>query len=365
MGKLAIPRTPEELTPEWLTSALREGGVIRHSKVSGVSQHRIGAGAGFLGQLAKVSLTYDRPEEGAPASLIAKLPAVDPGGREIGNLFRFYEREIRFYEEIAAGIDLRVPRCYYSAIDVPGDEYLMLLENMEPSRCGDEVAGCSAAECERAIDSLARFQAGWWDSPELARLDWMPNINDPVNHSTQPAYQQAWGPFLQQFGDEMSPKVRAVGEELQHHILELLDVLEPAPRTIVHGDFRGDNVFFGDGKTSDPFAVIDWQISMRGRGVFDVAYFLSTSCDPAIRKSEEMRLIRRWYDTACAGRSGYTFEDAFRDYRASLLFMHVYTVIALGSLDAANERGMKLFHEWLRRRAAAIEELDAGELMPH
>jgi hypothetical protein len=42
--------------------------------------------------------------------------------------------------------------------------------------------------------------------------------------------------------------------------------------------------------------------------------------------------------------------------------MHVYTVIALGTLDTANERGVMLFNEWLRRRAAAIEELDCHEL---
>jgi len=42
----------------------------------------------------------------------------------------------------------------------------------------------------------------------------------------------------------------------------------------------------------------------------------------------------------------------------------VYTVIAIGSLDPSNERGMSVFRAWLQRRGAAIEDLDAGELMP-
>jgi len=46
---------------------------------------------------------HDRiqPEPGAPASLVAKFPGASEMGRHIGNLFDFYNREIRFYEEIA------------------------------------------------------------------------------------------------------------------------------------------------------------------------------------------------------------------------------------------------------------------------
>jgi hypothetical protein len=47
-----------------------------------------------------------------------------------------------------------------------------------------------------------------------------------------------------------------------------------------------------------------------------------------------------------------------------VLFCHLYSVIAIGSLDAASERGMQVFTGWLRRHGAAIEELEAGELMP-
>ena len=45
---------------------------------------------------------HDRiqPEPGAPASLVAKFPGASEMGRHIGNLFDFYNREIRFYEEI-------------------------------------------------------------------------------------------------------------------------------------------------------------------------------------------------------------------------------------------------------------------------
>jgi hypothetical protein len=77
--------------------------------------------------------------------------------------------------------------------------------------------------------------------------------------------------------------------------------------------------------------------------------------------------VQRWHDIISESNDtkDYTLDDAFHDYRVSSLFMHVYTVVALGTLDSANERGVMLFHEWLRRRCAAIEELNCQELTSH
>jgi len=364
MVRLAIPRSPGEITAAWLTDALRSTGAIDRANITSVTHERIGAGAGFLGQLAKLTLTYDRDEPGAPRSLVAKLPALDPAGREIGNLFRFYEREIRFYEDIASSLEMGVPKRYYSAMDVAGDEYLLLLEDLAPAVVGDEAAGISVAQAELAIDNLSTFHAGWWESPALQALDWMPFVNAPVHQSAQQSYQEAWAPFCEAFGEKLSPRILAIGDEMREHVIDLLNYLERRPRTIIHGDFRGDNVFYGDGEARKRFYAIDWQISSRGRGVFDIAYFLCTSVDPAIRRQHEMRLIRAWYDRIAATNdlSGYPFDEAVDDYRVSALYMHVYTVIALGTLDFANERGLMLFNEWLRRRTMAIEELDCDEL---
>ena len=151
-----------------------------------------------------------------------------------------------------------------------------------------------------------------------------------------------------------------MSDVLRTHVVDLLNHSSKPPMTIVHGDYRLDNLFFG----TNGVAVIDWQVAHRGRGVFDVAYFLSGCLEPAARRAEEMRLLHLWYELATDGGHGYAFEDALRDYRRAVLYCHVYTVIAIGSLDPANERGMRVFQGWLRRRNAAIEELEAYALMP-
>ena len=101
MAKLNIPAGPDELTPEWLTQALHQTGTITDATVGSFDSKTIGEGAGFIGQLAQVALSYEGSEAGAPRSLIAKFPSNVPENRDVGNHFHFYERETRFYQEIA------------------------------------------------------------------------------------------------------------------------------------------------------------------------------------------------------------------------------------------------------------------------
>jgi hypothetical protein len=350
----------EDITPPALTALLHDAGTLSAGTVTGLEIEPIGAGVGFLGQVARLRPSYDRAPEGAPRTLIGKLPTIDPGGREICRLFKFYEREIRFYRELTQRVPLRVPRCYASVMDVPADDYLILMEDLGGLPIGDDAVGCSAAEAERAIRSIAGLHAAWWESPDLPRVDWIPFSNAPVHQFAEPTYQQTTPPFLDMFGDYLSPRMRRVTENLGTHVVDLLNAFTLPPITIAHGDFRLDNVFFDDPK----IALIDWQIAFRGRGAFDVAYFLSGCLDPAVRRAEEMRLLRLWHSLATEGHSGYTFDDALVDYRRAVLYCHVYTVIATGSLNPANERGMAVFRAWLQRRGAAIEDLDADQLMP-
>ncbi|MCI0856621.1 MAG: hypothetical protein J4N98_08010, partial [Chloroflexi bacterium] len=93
MSDLKIPAS-NEVTAEWLTSALRSGGVIKDASVTSLEfEGDIAAGVGFMGQLARIKPTYDQAEEGAPALIIAKFPAAAPDNREIAEVFRFYEIE--------------------------------------------------------------------------------------------------------------------------------------------------------------------------------------------------------------------------------------------------------------------------------
>lgn len=363
---LAIPQSPQDITPAWLTTALRDGGYLEDGTVTAADVKTIGEGSGFIGQLAHVTLTYDRPEPRAPKTLIAKMPGASPAGREIGNLFDFYHRELRFYREVAPEVELRTPALYYSAMNRDAAEYILLLEDMDPAQVGDHLAGCRIDEAETSIRALAAFHATWWESPRLeAFAEWMPQIDAPVNQSAESSYQQAWGPFIENFGSLISPAMREIGERIGRNVIALETSIADRPHTIGHGDFRTDNLFFGTAQGGAPFAVADWQISFRGRGIFDVAYLLCGGLEAEERRANEERLVRMYHEGLVAGGvKGYSFEQCWREYRRMALFVFVYVVISLGTLDFANERGLALFQAWLRRSSAAIEELNAVEELP-
>ena len=60
----------------------------------------------------------------------------------------------------------------------------------------------------------------------------------------------------------------------------------PQPWTIVHGDFRDDNLMFGGDGGS---CVVDWQTVGLGPGVADLSYFLGASLAPEDRRATRAR----------------------------------------------------------------------------
>ena len=54
---MRIPRTTDEITPEWLTDALRAGGSLGDGSVASVEFERIGIGLGFTTLIARATVT--------------------------------------------------------------------------------------------------------------------------------------------------------------------------------------------------------------------------------------------------------------------------------------------------------------------
>jgi hypothetical protein len=367
MGTKPLPKGPEELTPALLTAALRSTRTIQQAAVTSFDMKPdIAAGAGFMGVLAHVTLHYDQPEEGAPRTLIAKFPTPVPENRQVAETLRFYEVETSFYREIASQVELRTPRVYYNAYDPASGDFVLLIEDLAPATCGDQVEGCTAAQAELALRELAKFHATWWETPALASLDWMPFTNDPGRApAVQDSYQRAWVPFVENFGKLVPPDILELGEKFGTRVVRLMDELAKPPRTIMHGDYRLDNMFFASPEGGDPLAVVDWQIANRGRGIFDVAYFLTGTLEVDQRRAKEMDLLRMYHSILLdGGVTGYGFEQLFHDYRASVLFCWLYVVIVLGTLDTATERGLALFTSNMERGVAALQDHHAAELLP-
>ena len=364
MGEVrSFPLTPEELTPDWLTEALRSAGCVTQARVVSLEWELIGEGVGFLGQIARVTPAYDQVDDGAPRTLVAKFPSPVDTARQMAAMYGLYQCEVNFYRHLASDIALRTPRCYYHAISDDATTFLLLLEDLSASaRMGDQVKGCSLDDARLAVRELARFHAAWWDAPRLAELSWLPLGEDLGRISMETAYPAAWQTCLDQFGHLLSPAQREALPTLNKRVLGMFDQFADAPLTIMHADYRLDNMFFGAPECGFDFAVIDWQITNRGWGAYDVAYFIGTNLEPSLRRAEEMSLLREYHTTLTEARTGgepYDWERCRVDYVRSMAMLFANMIANAASLDTANERGVALFDMIIGRVAAAAEDLQA------
>ena len=102
MTEPAHPTGTGDITAEWLTRALRHGGHCRDANVTGMRvSAAAGQGVGFLSGTVRIGLTYDRAQPTAPASVVVKLPIETEENRRLADSFHAYEREVRFYRDIA------------------------------------------------------------------------------------------------------------------------------------------------------------------------------------------------------------------------------------------------------------------------
>lgn len=364
--QLAIPTTPDELTASWLSEALRAGEVLRDAAVVSARCEVLGQGAGFIGQIARVTLTYDRVVEGAPATLIAKMPALEEGARELAGLYGLYEREFRFYREMAQEITFRTARCYYSDGDAETVRYVLLLEDLLASgRAGDQVKGCTPEEARVALSQLGLHHARWWQHPRLTQIPWLPAGIDLVNGAMEQAYPEAWQTTLPLYADRMPQAIRDVLPTLGRRISALMEPLGRGPLTMIHGDYRLDNMFFGNAGSGYELAVLDWQSPNRAFRAYDIAYFLYGNVDTVTRRAHEMDALGEYHLTLVEnGVRGYEWEQLVDDYKSSLLVSLGIFVVNAATLDPANDRGRTLFDLFFDRLSAAIMDLDALRLLP-
>jgi hypothetical protein len=322
-----IPDGPADVTAEWLTQALRDGGLLGNAGVSSLRFHEFGGG--MAGRVARASITYDHDAPGAPVTLVAKFPAPHGPTRELGDLLRIYEREERFYRDLAPRLNIPVPRLYYASSD--GRRSVLMLEDMAPADEGNLLAGSTLAEAEAIITDLARLHAAWWDATELERLPWLPSPNsEAVTSLSDIQGSGAWRAFHGKFGAHMPPDVTALGAWLARDH-SVVDRLSAPPQTLVHGDMRVNNVLFSAGR---PRAFIDWQTAVRGRGPIDVANLFVSSLQPGDRRTAEKDLLPRYHQMlAECGVRGYSFDQCWLDYRLAVVNQFSQVVVLSSLLD--------------------------------
>lgn len=340
------------LTPTFLTQAL-----ARHldgALVAAVSTTQVGTGQ--VSDSFRLILTYDRTTA-LPETLIAKVPAADPASRNAARTFRTYELEARFYEQLAAGLPVSLATCYFAAYDPEPDEYVVLLEDHAQAYPGNQLTGITPDQAALAVDELAALHAAGWDSQTLAGLPWL-NRSTPESAELMTAAVTGLYPgFRDRFAWRLDPETLPLIERFLPMAAAYLGSRD-GPRTIVHGDFRADNLLFGGPRP----VVLDWQTCSYGPGLSDLSYFLASSLQVPDRQRYERQLVGRYHDALTAGGVALSWNDCWNDYRRFAFGGIVMDIIAAMFVQQT-ERGDQMFATMADRHARHAIDLDSLDLV--
>jgi thiamine kinase-like enzyme len=340
----SFPTSIDAVTAPWLSQVLGRN-------VRGIRTERFGEGAGVIGMVCRIHLDADD----GPASLIAKFPSPAPANRFVAHTYDMYGREVNFYQHVASRLRLRTPACYYAAFDADSQDFVLLIEDLQGYRTGDQVAGCTLAEAKDIIEALAALHASTWQSDDLPNV----KLHDaPMQREGMIAgFKLGWPAVLERFADLVPQSALRIGDRYPDQVPKLLERMCRPPVCLSHGDVRIDNVFYGDGE----IALVDWQAVCLSAPEHDVAYFITQSVPKSVRAEEDLLLH---YHRALTGHGvDYPLDACRQRYEICALYFLCYAIVIAGTLDMGNERGVQLARSILDGAMSALEEMGSFRLI--
>lgn len=360
-----IPENGNSIDLDWVQRALVAGGA-HHPSPADVLVEEVGVGSGVMGQVMRCHLDYAEANDGAPRSIIVKLPSVNAKNRRMGKRLALYRREYDFYRSLAARFPVATPRLLYGDFEPKSHRFVLVLEDIRGMAVVDQIAGASATQAKQAIRALARMHGAHWNRTGEAPLSGSYDSTNPrLRPVVQAVYLANLVRTLKHFPDAFSSTTRRLAEAFGFGIVDYMAALGSGPKTFTHGDYRLDNLFFGGGGDDDGVTVIDWQVSGLSSGLYDVGYFLAGNLTTPIRRQIEREAVEEYYDIVCRyGATDFPFDECWRLYRRNTLAALLTSVIVCGGLDLDDDRSRHLAEIGLKRSLAAIEDLDVAEFIP-
>lgn len=349
MDAVTIP-TVDELTPTWFTEVLRSNGRLDDStSVASALVSRFGSDESMMSALYRAELTYDGPATG-PASLIIKLASDSPEQRFVAKITKFYEREMRFYNEVAAKMAVAVPRCYLAKINTDDQSFVLVLDEISGWRQVDQIDGVGYDDAVAALVELADLHAPFWGQDLDSEAETFHRFDSPMLHGLIPdLFAGQWEQARPRVVDELPADVVALLDNRRQHTKKMLESMN-RPDTFCHGDYRVDNLLFDD---DGSVMALDYQLGSIAHGMTDVAYFISQSVDDEVAATRADELIRVYLERLATHGIDLEFDEAMTPYRAGLVF---YVSIPVGTLtfEGVPPRAEQLAKTMLRRASAEI-----------
>ena len=345
MGERGL--TPAAVT-RWL-EPLRDGAAVVDVRSESV-------GTGQMSESRRLWLDYSKPC-GLPETMIAKFESVSEASRAASRATRTYEVETAFYREIRNRVAVNAPQCFYNEFDEDRDEFALLLSDFAPCTQGDQLAGCSVDEARTAVREIAKLHGPLWGNDELKSMAWLHRNPPDKKRNVELLFGQLVPGFLDRYATRLSPSACEVAARLAREPKDYF-TYDPSRFSVIHGDYRLDNIVFTSARPGFPIGVVDFQTAAVGCPLLDVAYFVGAGLLADDRRLFEEGLVADYLEELGHFSVSMSYDESWSLYRRYTFAGFVMAVVA-SMIVKQTDRGDEMFLAMANRHAVHVVDLDA------
>jgi aminoglycoside phosphotransferase (APT) family kinase protein len=166
--------------------------------------------------------------------------------------------------------------------------------------------------------------------------------------------------FATRFSSLVSEEVLELGSHLVANI-DGYDRAFPNNETIVHRDFRLDNLLFTKTLHGTQVKVVDWQTASISSGATDLAYFIGASFASEQRREVENELVHRYHDGLVQSGITMSWSEMWDQYRLFASSGYIMAIVA-SMLVKQTERGDAMFAAMANRHGQQMIDLETLSL---
>jgi Phosphotransferase enzyme family len=304
---LSVPKTWEEITPEWMSTALAD-----HHPGATVETVTVESRDDGTNRRARLGVTYSAGS--GPATVFAK--AADPAHKAMIRMTSGMFHEPRLFT-CGAPLPLEHPIVYTALIDEADYDFVMIMEDLTASGADprDGTRPMTVEQVATGVRGLARMHGMYWGERVLrhSALGWLE-------------------PFLAWRGMEFAPLPAALarlGDDAPAEVMALtidklidaiwkpyIGTMTTSPQTLLHGDAHLGNTYV---LPTGEVGFLDWQVARRGNWSLDLGYFLQGALSLEDRRHSERELLEEYRESLGlpAGELP-TCDEIWLRYRASV-----------------------------------------------
>lgn len=347
---------PDHVTTHWMNTVFGLDVELSDCRIEPI-------GTGQVGANYRAFLTWN--DDHGPSTAVIKFASLDPQSRATGIQVGTYQREAEFYRHIAPKLGVAVPRLYYVDFIEGTADIVIVMEDLYPREQGDQLQGCSPDLAATALSEAAKLHHSFWGDETLFQFSWVSRRNAEQTAQTIALLDALQPAFVERYRDSLSPEAIEISERFVRNALNWFSKI-PEPLTLVHGDFRLDNLMFAPtgSEITPPLVVVDWQTVTHSHGAHDVSYFVGSAFEPDVRRLYEHELVSHYFQelTKQEPIPAISWDEIWLNYRRyswSGFIMAILASMIVGQTD----RGDEMFVAMANRHASQVVDLGATEFL--